>query len=134
MNTSSGRSIPRFRRGQLLTESRLNAVRNAANYLLDIDGTVERPLPDIAAILNGTLNPAPDALNPTSVEATICVWDPELKNYEQTTRTETVYNHSEGTTHEEDTFGFARFTDGHWVFFGDCEPMADRPAPPGGAS
>ena len=44
---------------------------------------------------------------------------------------EKVWNISEVTTHDKDTFGFARIVGNcpHYLFFGDCDAMAERLLP-----
>ena len=62
----------------------------------------------------------------TSALATVCEWDSGVSDYIETTRQLTVWNHAENANHVTDTFGYARFIDGHWHFFGDCHPMGAR--------
>jgi len=62
----------------------------------------------------------------TSCLATVCEWDAGVSDYIETSRQLTVWNHAENANHVTDTFGYARFIDGHWHFFGDCHPMGAR--------
>jgi hypothetical protein len=82
---------------------------------------------DYAVILDADLPAASHALTgATSCLATVCEWDSTDEEYAETAKQITVWNHAEATAHVEDTFGIARWIDGHWHFFGDCEPMAAR--------
>ena len=64
----------------------------------------------------------------TSGLATLCDWSVEDTEFSESdpVRQITVYNHSESTAHAVDTFGVARWIQGHWWFFGDCAAMAAR--------
>lgn len=94
-----------------------------------------------ACVLNETLSPASDAFHPSYAVASRLRWTVEQIDTDNGTvsvgryteepdtadqSTVHVWNHSESSEHAVDTFGVARFIDGHWWFFGDCEPMADR--------
>lgn len=80
-----------------------------------------------AVILDADLAAATHALTGgASCLATVCAWDSGVSDYIETARQITVWNHAEATAHLTDTFGIARWIDGHWHFFGDCEPMASR--------
>ena len=84
---------------------------------------------DLCVILDDSLAVATDAkTGATSGDATVCEWDVDAEEYTESdpVRQITVYNHSESTAHAIDTFGVARWIQGHWWFFGDCEAMADR--------
>ena len=83
-----------------------------------------------AVILDEELEEA-TILEPTSGMATICEWDDDAETYTQTAEQLKVWNHS-GATHNVDTPGAAIAIHGHYWFFGDCGPMDERPAPPGG--
>ena len=61
--------------------------------------------------------------------ATICDYDSKTRKYTQTKKRIAVTNHS-ATDHVIDTPGAAIPVNGHYWFFGDCDPMFDRPAPP----
>jgi hypothetical protein len=75
-----------------------------------------------AAILDADLPVATNSkTGATSCLATICRWSVADQEYIETSKQITVWNHSETTSHTEDTFGEARIVDGHWWFFGDCE-------------
>jgi hypothetical protein len=83
--------------------------------------------PDHAVILDAALAKATHALTgATSCLATICKWNIESEEYTETELQITVWNHSESKDYEDDTFGIARFVQGHWLFFGDCDGMAAR--------
>lgn len=85
------------------------------------------PNPDLCVILNAALPAASSSkTGATHCLAAICEWDFEEEKYIETGETETVWNHSETVDHGIDTFGEARFKDGHYWFFGDCDAMADR--------
>lgn len=62
----------------------------------------------------------------TSGQATFCVWSPTLEEYIETDTTDEVWNHSESTSYEADTFGLAKYKDDHFWFSGDCAAMEDR--------
>jgi hypothetical protein len=84
---------------------------------------------DLCVILDDSLAVATDAkTGATSGDATVCEWDVDAEEYTESdpVRQITVYNHSESTAHDADTFGVARWIDGHWWFFGDCDAMASR--------
>jgi len=88
---------------------------------------------DLAVILDGALAAASDSkTGSTSAIATVCNWEGlflaegVVPAYVETGKTITVWNHSESTDHAIDTFGYARWVDGHWVFFGDCDAMGAR--------
>lgn len=86
--------------------------------------------PDHAVILNAELPGATHALTgATSCLATICQWDTSANTYKETDQQIRVWNHAESTDHAADTFGVARNINGHYWFFGDCEPMASREVP-----
>jgi len=80
-----------------------------------------------AVILDGALAVASSSqTGATSAVAKIQIWSVDDEEYTETEEEVTVWNHSETASYAIDTFGFARFIQGHWVFFGDCEAMADR--------
>ena len=93
---------------------------------------------DRAVVLNEALNAATHSFTPTSAEASRLRWavetDDEDNKVGRYTEHEdpdqrqliTVWNHSTTTDHAADTFGFARWIDGHWCFFGDCEALITR--------
>jgi hypothetical protein len=82
---------------------------------------------DHAVILDAALAVATHALTgATSALATVCKWSTTDEKYTETELQITVWNHAEATAHAVDTFGIARHIDGHWHFFGDCDPMAAR--------
>jgi hypothetical protein len=83
--------------------------------------------PTLVVILDAALPAASHSLTgATSCLATVCQWDATEGEYIETARQVTVWNHSEVTSHEEDTFGYAKPIDAHLHFLGDCEPMASR--------
>ncbi len=83
--------------------------------------------PDKAVIIDANIAVATDAkTGATSGLATVCEWSQDDEEFTETTSQITVYNHSESTAHDADTFGVARWIDGHWWFFGDCDAMASR--------
>ena len=86
--------------------------------------------PAYAVIIDAELAGA-SLLAPSSCLATICEWDDAADTYAQTAEQIAVWNHS-AESHDVDTPGAAIPIDGHYWFFGDCEAMDDRPAPPGG--
>jgi hypothetical protein len=80
-----------------------------------------------AFILDAALAVATHSLTgATSCLATLCEWSTEENKYTETDQQETVWNHSESDSYETDTFGFGFKIDAHWVFMGDCGPMASR--------
>lgn len=82
---------------------------------------------DKCVILDAALAVATDSkTGATSGLATVCAWNSTTEEFSETTTQITVYNHSESTGHDEDTFGIARWINGHWWFFGDCSAMASR--------
>ncbi len=82
---------------------------------------------DHAVILDEALAVATHSLTgATSALAAVCRWSTTDDEYVETDLQITVWNHSEATAHAVDTFGIARHIDGHWHFFGDCDPMAAR--------
>ena len=85
--------------------------------------------PARCVIINAALPAASDSkTGATKCQATICRWAAEDEEYIETDPAEEieVWNHSEETDYEIDTFGKAEFIDGHYWFFGDCGPMANR--------
>jgi hypothetical protein len=125
--------IPEFQRGERLSAARLNELADAVARLMQTKQSshgyafgIVQPLEQVV-ILDAGLAVATHALTgAASCLATVCRWDIVLARYLETTQQITVWNHSESTSHLIDTFGVARFIDGHWHFFGDCEPMAAR--------
>jgi len=80
-----------------------------------------------AVILDDDLPAATHSLTgASSCLATVCRWSTVDEEYVETSLQLTVWNHSEHTSHAANTFGVIRNIDGHWHFFGDCEPMASR--------
>ena len=83
----------------------------------------------MGVILDGALAAATNSkLGASSVQATILTWNAETNEYEESPEQVLVWNHSEHTSHGANTFGVAKHIDGHYWFFGDCDPMADREA------
>lgn len=107
-----------------------------ATSLLQSIGTEQKPFVEIAqrptvgqyvVILDADLAAATHALTgASSCLATVCEWDTSSNDYVETAKQITVWNHSENANHMTDTFGYARWIDGHWHFFGDCHAMAAR--------
>lgn len=82
--------------------------------------------PDKAVILDESLAVATNSkTGAASAMATVLEWSVADEEYIETDEQQRVWNHSESKSFAEDTFGIARHM-GHWVFFGDCEPMAAR--------
>lgn len=78
-----------------------------------------------AVVLDADLPAATQAMTgASSALATVCQWDGT--GYIETDEQVTVWNHSESTTHQQDTFGIADTVDGHYWFLGDCAAMAAR--------
>ena len=67
--------------------------------------------------------------DPGDPNATICLWSKADNKYTQTEKRLAVSNHST-TDHAIDTPGAAIAINGHYWFFGDCDPIVDRPTPP----
>lgn len=83
--------------------------------------------PEHAVILDAALPAASHSLTgATHCKATVCRWSMTDKKYVETSRQIEVWNHSETISHGIDTFGEAKLKDGHYWFFGDCEPMNER--------
>ena len=81
----------------------------------------------LAVILDAALPAATHALTGgESCLATICEWSTVDEEFTETENQVTVWNHSESKSYDDDTFGIAKFIQGHWLFFGDCDGMADR--------
>lgn len=87
------------------------------------------PMRDRVVILDAALAVATNSkTGATSCLATVCYWSVADGEFSESDPVQqiTVWNHSEVTEHAVDTFGIARWICGHWMFFGDCEPMAAR--------
>ena len=83
--------------------------------------------PNACVILDEPLGAATNSkTGATHCQATFCVWSPTLEDYIETDTTDEVWNHSESTSYEEDTFGLANAKDDHFWFAGDCAAMAAR--------
>jgi len=107
------------------------AVRNMGRTSSEMDLSAQERaasrFSDHAVILDAALAVATHALTgATSALATVCKWSTTDEKYTETELQITVWNHAEATAHAVDTFGIARHIDGHWHFFGDCDPMAAR--------
>jgi len=103
--------------------------RRSRDAELDLQTPGNKPsrFKDHAVILDDDLPAATHSLTgATSCLATMCLWSKTENEYSETSKQITVWNHSESTAHVLDTFGIARWINGHWHFFGDCEPMAAR--------
>lgn len=82
---------------------------------------------ELVVILDAPLPAASHALTgATSCLATVCDWNSTTEQYVESVKQITVWNHAESTSHLTDTFGYARVIDGHYHFFGDCDPMGAR--------
>lgn len=87
------------------------------------------PMRDRVVILDAALEFATNSkTGATSCLATVCYWSVSGNTFSESVPVQqiTVWNHSETTAHAVNTFGIARWISGHWMFFGDCEPMASR--------
>lgn len=87
------------------------------------------PMRDRVVILDAALAVATNSkTGATSCLATVCYWSVTDNDFSESDPVQqiTVWNHSEVTAHSVSTFGIARWISGHWMFFGDCEPMASR--------
>jgi hypothetical protein len=107
------------------------AVRQMGRVSTEMDlaaqGKAASRFPDHAVILDEAMAVAAHALTgATSALATVCKWSAADEKYVETDLQISVWNHSESTAYALDTFGVARMINGHWWFFGDCDPMAAR--------
>ena len=87
------------------------------------------PMRDRVVILDAALAVATNSkTGATSCLATVCYWSVADSDFSESDPVQqiTVWNHSEVTAHAVNTFGVARWISGHWMFFGDCDPMAAR--------
>jgi hypothetical protein len=110
--------------------------RDDAESLIQSIGGRQAPFTEITqrpvvgqfvVILDDDLPAASHALTgPTSCTATVCEWSTTDEEYTETAKQITVWNHSENANHVVDTFGYARWIDNHWHFFGDCHAMNAR--------
>ena len=92
-----------------------------------------RALIELAVIIDADLAAATNSkTGATSCLATVLRWSVADGEYVETALQVTVWNHSESTSYDADTFGVAWPIDGHFWFFGDCSPMASpgRGLPP----
>ena len=109
--------------------------RTHGNKIVDTDYDNQQRLlssrfPERCVILNSALPAATNSkTGATSGMATICRWSMENEEYTETEQQIKVWNHSEATGHAVDTFGTARFINGHYWFFGDCDAMVARNPP-----
>ena len=69
------------------------------------------------------------SVDPSTPNATVCTWSKAAGKYTQSEQRIAVANHST-TNHAIDTPGAAIPINGHYWFFGDCDPIASRPTPP----
>lgn len=133
MPTNTQPRIKKFEKGERLSAARLNEIAEAVSRLMMLKSPahghaygIETPL-ELMVILDAELPAATHALTgASSCSATVCGWSTVSGEGSERLRTETVWNHSEQTSFEADTFGVARWIEGHWVFFGDCAPMTAR--------
>jgi hypothetical protein len=94
---------------------------------LTAQGKAASRFPDHMVILDAALPAATHALtDASSCLATVCKWSVEDEEGSETELQIKVWNHSESKSYDDDTFGIARFINGHYIFFGDCEGMTDR--------
>lgn len=103
--------------------------RRSRDAELDLETPGNKPsrFKERVVILDADLAAASHSLTgATSGLATVCKWSVADEEYVETALQLTVWNHSEHANHTVDTFGYARFIDGHWHFFGDCHPMGAR--------
>lgn len=117
-------------------ESTYGFSKDDATSLLQSIETKQAPFIEIAqrpivgqfvVILDEDLAAATHALTgASSCLATVCEWSTADEEYTETAKQITVWNHAEATSHVADTFGYARWIDNHWHFFGDCAAMASR--------
>lgn len=118
---------------------------------LNGQGTIETD--SLVVILDQELPAASHSKKGSYCWATICQWDARHSRYLEPTDYETeqdfdddqdltdderdernrddpnkviVFNHSEYSSHDKNTFGEAKWKDAHYWFFADCGPMADR--------
>lgn len=132
--------------GNLLSDGLLKQVLAVVkNYLKTHNVTVEHDEPrnprqatrfkthavilDEALAGTSFLSAPTGSIDPVEPNATICEVDITTGTYTQTEDRLAVANHS-ATDHAVDTPGAAIPIDGHFWFFGDCDPVADRPDPP----
>lgn len=83
-------------------------------------------LRELVVILDEDIDAADNSKTGRSGLATVCRWNRARSEYEEIGIQIEVWNHSESTDQLTDTFGIARWIDGHFWFFGDCDPMASR--------
>ena len=107
------------------------AVRSMGRTSSEMDLSAEQRsasrFADHAVILDAALAVATHSLTgATSALATVCKWSTTDEEYTETNLQITVWNHSESTASAVDTFGAARFINGHYWFFGDCAAMGTR--------
>jgi len=102
------------------TEMDLTAQSKAATRLVPHAVVLDAALP----------NATNSKLSPTSALATVLRWSVQFSRYVETNLQVRVWNHSESTSYDADTFGKADPIDGHYWFIGDCAPMQDRAAEP----
>lgn len=103
--------------------------RRSRDAELDLETPGNKPsrFKERVVILDADLAAASHSLTgATSGLATVCKWSVADEEYVETALQLPVWNHSEHANHTADTFGYARFIDGHWHFFGDCHPMGAR--------
>jgi hypothetical protein len=133
--------------GNLLSDAALEQVYDVIRHFLRTErvstehretqrGRIASRFPIHAVILDEALDAPEDFLsvgtgstNPAEPNATICDYDTETKKYTQTKKRIAVSNYST-TDHDVDTPGAAIPINGHYWFFGDCDPMIDRLKPP----
>jgi hypothetical protein len=103
--------------------------RRSRDAELDLETPGNKPsrFKEHVVILDADLPAATHSLTgATSALATVCKWSVDDEQYTETSLQLTVWNHAENANHVTDTFGYTRFINGHWHFFGDCHPMGAR--------
>lgn len=129
--TSRRQITPNFHPGQRLRARELSQLTAGLTALQRAGrGFGVTPILELACILDEELDTALTSLEPRKGKARRLKWNTVLEEYVQTGAQIDVFNHSETVDFPIDTFGFARWIDGHWVFVGDCSVMQDRPEPP----
>lgn len=113
----------------------LRTHRTGEDFAADSKSRKPSALKTIAVILDEDLDGVDflsepsGSVDPTLKNATVCQWSFEKNRYVQTEQRLHVANHS-AEEKLTDTPGAAIPIDGHYWFFGDCDPLEDRPEPP----
>ena len=118
------------RQMQAVVKQQMRTGRDLPELAQVSEGKKPSAFPDHAVILDAALPAATHALaGAASCLATVCQWNTTTGVYKETDLQVRVWNHSESTSHEIDTFGMAKYQNGHYWVLGDCEPMAVRAVP-----